>query len=180
MPNKKKDKNIEVYFNSACPVCNAGINYQKKRIGDIDLSDGCPGGDEGSSEEKKEEGGETLNVSWVDISSVSNKDNTLENSTLVETSRMVGEHDGRPGFSGVDARIARSNIEFVKERLHVIDQDNNVHIGMDAFIIIWELSPKDRRKAKFFSIPVIHALSVISYNIFAWLLYRWNRLLKHW
>ena len=36
-----KDKSIEVYFNSACPVCKAGIEYQRKKAtaADVDWLD---------------------------------------------------------------------------------------------------------------------------------------------
>ena len=31
-PDTDDDQKIEVYFNSACPVCKAGIEYQKGRV----------------------------------------------------------------------------------------------------------------------------------------------------
>ena len=33
-----RDKKLQVYFNSACPVCNAGINAQKSKTTDCTVS----------------------------------------------------------------------------------------------------------------------------------------------
>ena len=117
---------IRVFYNSACPVCNAGIKNQQRKSSD------------------------TL-VEYEDVH--------LDNQLV--------EH--------VNASLA-----FVRERLHVVDENQQIHIGMDAFICIWRHSRKERWKAKLFSAPGIHAVAVAGYNLFARGLYRWNKSKNHW
>lgn len=120
------DNPINVYYNSACPVCDMGIKHQKKIM-------------------------QNCNVNWTDIH--------------IDTANLKELH---------------SDIEFVRKRLHVIDGSGKLHIGIDAFIAIWNVSPNEKWKARLFSAPVIHGLSSLIYNIFAWALYKRNRLLKRW
>lgn len=75
---------------------------------------------------------------------------------------------------------AGSDIEFIRQRLHVIDRDGKLNIGFDAFISLWRDSPGEKWKADLFSIPIIHGTSSVAYNAFAWILYKCNRLLKRW
>lgn len=123
MNDKEK---IQVYYNSACPVCNAGISAQKAKM------ENCP-------------------VEWQDVH--------LNNSAV--------------------EKIA-AELEFVRERLHVIDEQRKLNIGLDAFIAIWRNSPKEKWKARLFALPIVRPLSANAYNLFAALLYRWNRAKKHW
>lgn len=74
----------------------------------------------------------------------------------------------------------RADLEFVRKRLHVVDEQGNTRIGIDAFISLWRMSPGERRKARFFSLPIVHLLAVWAYNAFAFCLYKWNKALKHW
>lgn len=115
-----------VLYNSACPVCDAGIRYQRKRMHDCDLA-------------------------WTDVHSNPN------------------EAESR-GFM----------LEQVRERLHVIDRQGHLLIGMDAFVALWRESPADSCKAAFFSHPVVAPVARIAYNGFARLLYGWNRRNGHW
>ena len=73
-----------------------------------------------------------------------------------------------------------SDLEFVRERLHVVDEQDRTWIGLDAFIALWRVSPGEQWKARIFSLPVVHLFSTWSYNAFAFCLYRWNKALKHW
>jgi predicted DCC family thiol-disulfide oxidoreductase YuxK len=123
MTNKEK---IKVYYNSACPVCNYGINKQKGRM-------------------------DTCEVDWHDVHND------------VESHKDIS-----------------SDLEFVRERLHVIDENNEVKIGIEAFITIWKHSPGEHWKATIISLPVIKQLATVSYNVFARILYIWNRSLGHW
>jgi predicted DCC family thiol-disulfide oxidoreductase YuxK len=68
----------------------------------------------------------------------------------------------------------------VRKRLHLVDQNGELKVGIDAFIVLWKISESGQWKARFFSFPIIHGLSSLCYNSFAWLLYRWNRLVNHW
>lgn len=129
-----KDSHVEVYFNSACPVCNAGINYQKKRL------------------HKHLKNAQKIN--WNDIH--------LNKACLSHT-------DDSPEL----------NVNFVRERLHVKDACGNMHIGIDAFIELWEISG-EKWKSNFLRLPVIHSLATIFYNVFAFALYRWNIYRRHW
>lgn len=73
-----------------------------------------------------------------------------------------------------------SGLEYVRERLHVVDEQGNVHIGFDAFIEIWRNSPDEKWKAHLAGLPGIRHISSLAYNLFAAVLYKWNRSRKHW
>lgn len=115
---------IEVYYNGACPVCKAGVDYQTKRMLDC-------------------------NVIWNDIHRDPTKSNGLN-----------------------------SNIEFIRERLHLLDNQGQLKIGIDAFITLWAASPKEHWKATLFSLPLAHGIARMGYNAFAKILYNINRRLK--
>lgn len=117
---------IKVYYNSACPVCRAGIEGQK------DKTTACQ-------------------VQWADV----HRDN--------EAVAEIGE-----------------SLEYVRERLHVVDEQGVKRMGVDAFIVLWRHSPKERWKARLLSLPLIHPLAQLGYKAFARLLYRWNRRKGHW
>ncbi len=119
----------KVYYNSACPVCNAGIKDQRKRMQDCGVN----------------------NIEWVDV------------------------HNNPDAVSEVE-----SSLEQVRERLYVKDDKGQLNIGIDAFIQLWQQTPNQRWLARLFQLPVIRSLARVAYNGFAWLLYRWNRALKHW
>ena len=115
-----------VYYNSACPICDAGVRFQKKKI-------------------------DQTNTIWKDI------------------------------HCDISARSdLPSDLAFVRKRLHVVDQHGHLRIGMDAFITLWNESPREKWKARLFSHPFFYRFSVIAYNSFAWLLYRVNILLNRW
>ena len=58
--------------------------------------------------------------------------------------------------------------------LHVIDNNNKLHLGVDAFIIIWKNLSYWKIIAKIVSIPIIRQIVNITYRAFAnW---RFNRL----
>jgi predicted DCC family thiol-disulfide oxidoreductase YuxK len=122
----KDIKGLKVYYNSACPVCKAGIDAQRGKMGDDD-------------------------VDWKDV------------------------HCDISARGEIDA-----DLEFVRERLHVQDEQGRVFVGVDAFAALWERSPGEGWKATLLRLPVVHALCVGAYNAFARYLYRWNRRKKHW
>ncbi len=117
---------LNVYYNSACPVCDAGINSQKNK------SSECA-------------------IQWNDV----HQQNDL-------------------------AEEVSAALETVRERLHVIDENNNLHVGIEAFIVIWNNSPKEKWKARVLSLPLIRPMANIAYNGFARLLYKWNRRRGSW
>lgn len=73
-----------------------------------------------------------------------------------------------------------ADTEFIRERLHAIDENGEIQIGVDAFITLWKHSPGEHWKAAMVSLPVIKQLVTFGYNIFAKVLYKWNRALGHW
>ncbi len=123
---EKSKQNLKVYYNSACPVCKAGIDSQRGK-----MQDGA--------------------VDWNDI------------------------HCDIEARGDLDA-----DVEFVRERLHVVDAQGNVHVGMRAFAAIWAQSPGEAWKARLVNLPVIKPLADWGYNGFARALYRWNRRKAHW
>ncbi|MFT6908059.1 MAG: putative DCC family thiol-disulfide oxidoreductase YuxK [Oleiphilaceae bacterium] len=123
---KSKSEGVSVYYNSACPLCNAGVNYQKSRMKN------CP-------------------VRWNDV------------------------HEDTESISELG-----SDLEFVRKRLHVKNSAGEVVIGIDAFIALWELSPGDSWKVQIMKLPVIHGIAIRFYNSFAWILYRWNKMMRNW
>lgn len=118
--------NIKVYYNSACPVCKAGIE------GQMDKENTCA-------------------IQWNDI----HHDNTL-----------ISE--------------LASDLELVRERLHVVDENGDLQIGLNAFLVLWRHSPKELWKAKLLELPVIKQLGQVAYNLFAAALYKWNKAKNHW
>jgi predicted DCC family thiol-disulfide oxidoreductase YuxK len=117
---------MKVYYNSACPVCKAGIEGQMKK-------------------------GSACEVQWNDV----HADNEL-------------------------ASEVKADLAFVRERLHVIDENGRIQVGFDAFLAIWRNSPKETWKARLLGLPVIKQACRLAYNGFAAALYRWNRSRKHW
>ncbi len=124
---KNSDKaELNVYFNSACPVCNAGINLQKGR------STSCA-------------------INWNDVHS----DNHL--------ATEVGK-----------------DLETIRKYLHLTNEAGELKVGIDAFIELWQKSPKERWKATLFSLPLFKQFAELTYFVFANFLYRWNLRKKHW
>lgn len=118
-----------MYYNSACPICKAGIESQRQHLEQCGIDD----------------------IEWIDV------------------------HTNPTAASEVG-----SSLEQIRERLHLKDSNGVLSTGIDAFIHLWQQSPNQRWLAKILQIPVIKLLAQASYNCFAKLLYRWNRLLKHW
>ena len=70
--------------------------------------------------------------------------------------------------------------EFVRERLHVLDEKGELRIGAEAFRALWERTPGQRTLARLTGLPVVAWLSRCAYNAFAALLYAWNRANRRW
>jgi predicted DCC family thiol-disulfide oxidoreductase YuxK len=113
----------KVYYNSACPVCAAGIAGQRGKL------DACP-----------------VDVEWIDVHS----DN------------------------------AAADLEFVRERLHVVDAAGRTRVGAEAFEALWALTPGQQGLARISALPIVRPLLRWSYYGVAAILYRWNRLNGRW
>ena len=70
-------------------------------------------------------------------------------------------HDAQPldilGVSQMDAL----------RRLHATDRMGRLHIGVDAFILIWQQLPRWRLLAILVSLPVVRHIATMLYNRFA-------------
>lgn len=119
---------VKVYYNSACPVCNAGIKYEQRKL--------------------EETGGQ---IDWIDV------------------------HQRNDAVDEIGAEL-----EFVRERLHVVDESGRLRVGADAFAALWRLHPRQVRLARWAAWPVIGPLFRCGYNLFAAGLYRWNLWCGHW
>jgi predicted DCC family thiol-disulfide oxidoreductase YuxK len=119
---------IKVYYNRACPVCEAGIKGQRERMG------ACP-----------------IPVEWIDV----HRD--------AEAAREIG-----------------AELEFVRERLHVVDESGKVRVGAEAFSALWRHTPGQRLLARMIGLPVVRVLARWAYNAFAAGLYAWNRARGRW
>ena len=119
---------VRVYYNSACPVCNAGIKDQKRRM------EACP-----------------TPVDWIDI------------------------HANPDAVKAIGAEQ-----EFVRERLHVVDESGATRIGADAFAVLWDHTPRQEWLGRFVRLPIVNMLSGWLYNAFAAALYAWNRARGRW
>ena len=73
-----------------------------------------------------------------------------------------------------------ADLESVRERLHVKNEDGSIRIGADAITALFEKTRGQKWLAKILGIPVFLALASAAYNGFARLLYRWNRKKGHW
>jgi predicted DCC family thiol-disulfide oxidoreductase YuxK len=122
----KDIEQTKVYFNSACPVCNAGIAYQKTQM-------------------------KSCEVSWIDVH------------VNPEAVKALGVE-----------------LEFVRERLHVVDTTGQVNVGAAALASLWASTPRQKWLGRLAKWPVVRTVAKVSYNAFAKLLYRWNRRFKHW
>lgn len=117
-----------VYYNGACPICDAGIARQRKWLEPFDPE-----------------------VEWIDV----DRDN------------------------GAAAQLD-AELEFIRERLHVVDAAGHQHVGTDAFAVLWLLSPRQRILGRIARWPVVRPVLQAIYNLFAAGLYRWNRRKRRW
>ena len=119
---------VRVYYNSACPVCDAGIGAHRRHM------EAC-----------------NVDAEWIDI------------------------HREPQRLEDIGATQ-----EFVRERLHVVDESGAVRIGAEAFEALWDQTPPRRWLASVLRMPVIRVVAGPAYNGFAAGLYRWNRWRGRW
>ncbi|MBK2356094.1 thiol-disulfide oxidoreductase DCC family protein [Francisella hispaniensis] len=72
--------------------------------------------------------------------------------------------------------IAKENLDVISclKALHVKDNNDKLHIGIDAFIIIWSQLKRWRKLATIVKLPLIYNFAKIIYSLFA--KWRFNRL----
>ena len=113
-----------VYYNSACPVCDAGIRDQRGRM-------------------------QACNINWVDVHT---------------------EPDA--------VKEINSELETVRERLHVRNANGELLIGEQALAALWSQT-KGQRWLAWLTLR-LNFLTRPLYNFIARHLYRWNRRRGHW
>ena len=70
--------------------------------------------------------------------------------------------------------------EFVRERLHVLDEKGKLRIGVEAFRALWANTPGQRTLSRLSGLPLLNKIAGAAYNAFAALLYAWNRANRRW
>jgi predicted DCC family thiol-disulfide oxidoreductase YuxK len=68
----------------------------------------------------------------------------------------------------------------VRERLHVLDETGKLRVGASAFEALWSHTPEQARLASFLRLRGIDKLAEWTYNLFARVLYKWNRANHRW
>ena len=61
-----------------------------------------------------------------------------------------------------------------------VTHEKKIYVGVNAFIKLWENSPKETWKARVVSLPVVKQFFVYAYYIFANVLYCFNKVNKKW
>jgi predicted DCC family thiol-disulfide oxidoreductase YuxK len=121
---------LTVWYNTRCPVCNAGINRQRSRLV------------------------RTARAGAIEFRDIGEQPNALL------------------GFG--------AGVEDVRRRLHAVDSEGRLYVGIDCAIEIWRRTPGDVWLARIAGLPWLRNIARFGYDRFADLLYAWNRRLQHW
>lgn len=121
---------LTVWYNTRCPVCNAGINWQRRRL-----------------------------VQMARAGAIEFRDIGQEPDAL----RRFG-----------------AGVEDVRRRLHAVDGNDRLYIGIDCAIEIWRRTPGDAWLARYAGSRWLRPIARFGYDRFADLLYAWNRSRRHW
>lgn len=82
---------------------------------------------------------------------------------------LAAEPEALAGF-GIDRAGAR-------RRLHVLDETGQLHVGIDAFMLIWQRMPRYRWLSRIVGAGPIRPVAAALYDrVLAPLLFHWNRL----
>lgn len=68
-----------------------------------------------------------------------------------------------------------ADVEAVKKRLHVIDRQGVLRVGIPAFAALWDETPRYRRLARIARLPVVRQAAAALYELLASVLYAWNK-----
>jgi predicted DCC family thiol-disulfide oxidoreductase YuxK len=121
---------LTVWYNTKCPVCSAGIEWQRSRL-----------------------------VRAARAGAVEFRDINFEPDALA--------HFG-------------AGVEDVRRRLHAVDAEGRLHLGVDCAIEIWLRTPGHSWAGHILGLPMIRQIARFGYDRFADLLYAWNRWKRHW
>jgi predicted DCC family thiol-disulfide oxidoreductase YuxK len=67
------------------------------------------------------------------------------------------------------------DVEAVKKRLHVIDRQGALQVGIPAFAALWDETPRYRLPASIVRLPVVRQGAAALYELLALVLYAWNK-----
>ena len=67
------------------------------------------------------------------------------------------------------------NLSDALMQLHVLDNENNIHVGVDAFKLIWSKIGRYKFLAKLLDYKVVYFLATYLYEVLAFFLYLKNR-----
>jgi predicted DCC family thiol-disulfide oxidoreductase YuxK len=73
-----------------------------------------------------------------------------------------------------------ASVDDVRRRLHAVDEDGRLFIGIDCAIAIWRRTPGDAWLARIVGLPILRQIARFGYDRFADLLFAWNRWKRHW
>ncbi|MFK0689916.1 thiol-disulfide oxidoreductase DCC family protein [Mesorhizobium sp. IMUNJ 23033] len=121
---------LTIWYNTRCPVCDAGISRQKRRL-----------------------------IETVKAGRIEFRDINLEPAALA-------------GYG--------ASLEDIRRRLHATDADGRLLVGADVAIAVWKATPGEGWLAALFGNPLLLPLTRFAYDLFADLLYAWNRRKGRW
>jgi predicted DCC family thiol-disulfide oxidoreductase YuxK len=111
----------------------------------------CPVCDSGIAGQRRRMEGCPIQIDWIDI------------------------HNNADAVKEIGAQR-----EFVRERLHVVDENGYIRIGAEAFEALWSHTPGQEWLARVVRLPIVGILVRWAYNVFAAGLYAWNRVRGRW
>lgn len=121
---------LTVWYNTKCPVCNAGIDWQRNRLV------------------------------------------RAARAGAIEFRDIGAEPHALDRFG--------AGVEDVRRRLHAVDAEGRLYVGIDCAIEIWRRTPGDLWLARVIGFSIPRALARVGYDRFADILYAWNRRKRHW
>ena len=136
LPSRKPVRTVKtlptlvVWYNTKCPVCNAGIDWQSNRL-----------------------------IRAARAGAIEFRDINIEPGALLHFGAGVND---------------------VRRRLHAVDADGRLYVGADCAIAIWLRTPGEAWLGHLIGLPGIRQIARVSYNLFADLLFAWNRWKRHW
>ena len=121
---------LTVWYNTKCPVCDAGINHLNNRL-----------------------------VRAARAGAIEFHDINLAPDALA-------------GFG--------AGVNDVRRRLHAVDAEGKLYVGIDCAIEIWRRTPGDLWLARAAALPGLRHCLGFGYDRFADVLYAWNRWKGRW
>jgi predicted DCC family thiol-disulfide oxidoreductase YuxK len=101
----------------------------------------------------------------------------------IEHYRRLAERAGDASLAFCDvarepAALAGLGIEpeTAKRRIHLVDEAGRLHVGADAFIVLWDRMPRYRWLARLARLPMLRPLAAWGYeHVVSAAFYRWAR-----